>query len=285
MKNIRNVVFAILVCIMLVLTSGVCVFATQAVPADTPAVRIYSINGDEAVIPETQLYSYKQVGWSDNLSDVQTTLYSVDGRTIDVFNGKVDAWLKVGWYYSPVVRIYSTNGAETVIPAEQLDVYKQVGWSDVLSDVRTTLYSADGRIINVINDNVDYYLKEGWMLSTAAKPEVEYDAILAGDLSSIAGTYGWESELENKLFWYYEDFEVRLEEIQKYPDGSYHLSMAYSSDGETEPCAYDGWYIYPVGVEVWWCGEFVPTDTTKVRAFTGNGDIMCPDCLDYRVSD
>ena len=85
------------------------------------------------------------------------TLYAPDGRTIDVIEEEVEAYINVGWYKVPVTAVYTSDGRSAVIACSELDVYKALGWNDTV-----TVYAPDGRSANVSFAVMKDYLALGW---------------------------------------------------------------------------------------------------------------------------
>ncbi len=94
------------------------------------------------------------------------TLYALDGRTVEVPSDQAEAYLAVGWYYTPVTVLYAADGRTQVVPTGEVDAYVAVGWYKSLNDIKVTLYAADGRTIAVMPNEVDAYLSAGWYRSS-----------------------------------------------------------------------------------------------------------------------
>ena len=90
------------------------------------------------------------------------TMYAMDGRTIKVPSSKKDAYLKVGWYDSPIITVYAMDGRTAKIPSSKKAAYLKVGWYDKKSDVTITMYSLDGRKKEVFKGKVAAEKKVGW---------------------------------------------------------------------------------------------------------------------------
>ena len=56
------------------------------------------------------------------------TLYSLDGREEVVKESDVEAQLTVGWYLEPVTVLYSKDGRAEVTPVSKVEEQKTVGW-------------------------------------------------------------------------------------------------------------------------------------------------------------
>lgn len=59
---------------------------------------LYSLDGRTIEVTDSEVSSYLAVGWFLTLAETQQTLYAPDGRTITVFKAEVPAQTKVGWY-------------------------------------------------------------------------------------------------------------------------------------------------------------------------------------------
>ncbi len=56
------------------------------------------------------------------------TMYSADGRTIDIFDYEVPAYEAVGWYTEPVKIMYAADGRTLYVKTSEIEAYKNVGW-------------------------------------------------------------------------------------------------------------------------------------------------------------
>ena len=158
-----------------------------------PYVTVWNAKGEVMHILSSDVDRYAQYGWSANITDVKTTLYSSDGRTLSVFNsevesyvavglykdkyttiyttdgrsetvptGELNSYLNAGWYPYPVTILYSKYGDTKIVPTAEARHYLPYGWCTDKSQVYTTLYSSDGRTIEVLNTQVNSYIAYGW---------------------------------------------------------------------------------------------------------------------------
>ena len=90
------------------------------------------------------------------------TIYAMDGRTKTIAEKDKQAYLKVGWYDSPIITVYAMDGRTKKIPSSKKDAYLKVGWYDKKSDVCVTMYALDGRTKEVFKGKVAAEKKVGW---------------------------------------------------------------------------------------------------------------------------
>ncbi len=63
-------------------------------------VTLYALDGRTAEVLESEVDAYLNVGWYRTLEETQQILYAPDGRTVTVFKSEVSAYKNVGWYES-----------------------------------------------------------------------------------------------------------------------------------------------------------------------------------------
>lgn len=61
-------------------------------------VTLYALDGRTIEVLESEVPAYLNVGWYRTLAETQQTMYAPDGRTITVFKSEVAAYKNVGWY-------------------------------------------------------------------------------------------------------------------------------------------------------------------------------------------
>lgn len=61
-------------------------------------VTLYALDGRTIEVLESEVAAYLNVGWYSTLAETQQTMYAPDGRTITVFKAEVLAYKNVGWY-------------------------------------------------------------------------------------------------------------------------------------------------------------------------------------------
>ena len=70
--------------------------------SDTPPkeskVTLYALDGRTIEVCESEVPAYLNVGWYRTLAETQQTMYAPDGRTITIFKAEVSAYKSVGWY-------------------------------------------------------------------------------------------------------------------------------------------------------------------------------------------
>ncbi len=89
---------------------AVMLFSIAAVANAASKVTLYSENGKTISVNADEVYSYEQVGWHQNRSEVTTTLYSNTGNSITVYNAQVAEYLAVGWSLTPIKANIITTG-------------------------------------------------------------------------------------------------------------------------------------------------------------------------------
>ena len=61
-------------------------------------VTLYALDGRTIEVLESEVSAYLNVGWYRTLQETQQILYAPDGRTITVFKSEVPGYKNVGWY-------------------------------------------------------------------------------------------------------------------------------------------------------------------------------------------
>lgn len=61
-------------------------------------VTLYALDGRTIDVLESEVPAYLNVGWYRTLSETQQTMYAPDGRTTTIFKSEVSAYKNVGWY-------------------------------------------------------------------------------------------------------------------------------------------------------------------------------------------
>lgn len=65
-------------------------------------VILYALDGRTIEVLESEVPAYLNVGWYRTLAETQQTMYASDGRTITVFKSEVADYKNVGWYEAQV---------------------------------------------------------------------------------------------------------------------------------------------------------------------------------------
>ena len=81
--------------------NGAMIFLVMIPIEETPVenkVTLYSLDGRTIDVLESEVSAYLNVGWYRTIEETQQTLYAPDGRTITVFKSEVSAYKNVGWY-------------------------------------------------------------------------------------------------------------------------------------------------------------------------------------------
>ena len=87
-------------------------------------------------------------------------LYSTDGRTINVHENEVEAYVNVGWYEYPVVTMYTSDGRSLVVRQCDVKIWENVGWFDGRKIIK--IYAPDGRSAIIPLWQLQSYLNVGW---------------------------------------------------------------------------------------------------------------------------
>lgn len=61
-------------------------------------VTLYSLDGRTIEVLESEVSAYLNVGWYRTLAETQQTMYAPDGRNITIFKSEVATYKNVGWY-------------------------------------------------------------------------------------------------------------------------------------------------------------------------------------------
>lgn len=61
-------------------------------------VTLYALDGRTIEVFESEVSAYLNVGWYRTLAETQQVMYAPDGRTITIFKSEVPAYKNVGWY-------------------------------------------------------------------------------------------------------------------------------------------------------------------------------------------
>ena len=152
---------------ILKLVTIVALFLTVAVMTANASERVtmYSLDGRAINVDAREVPSYRSVGWYTNINDVRTTMYSLDGRTIEIWKSEVDNYKNVGWYENisnVKATMYSPAGIIIDVWKSEVDDYKSVGWYDDINDARVTMCARDGRTLEVWKNEYETYKAMGW---------------------------------------------------------------------------------------------------------------------------
>ncbi|MBE7062412.1 MAG: hypothetical protein E7390_01295 [Ruminococcaceae bacterium] len=61
-------------------------------------VKLYALDGRTTEVPEGEVSAYLLVGWYRTKEETQQTLYAPDGRTMTVYKAEVPTYTSLGWY-------------------------------------------------------------------------------------------------------------------------------------------------------------------------------------------
>lgn len=101
----------------------------------------------------------------EQIAEKSVTLYANDGRTIDVAESEVSAYLQVGWYRTreeTQQTLYANDGRTLTVYKSQVPAQLKVGWYLTKEETQQVLYARDGRTITVFKAEVPAYKKVGW---------------------------------------------------------------------------------------------------------------------------
>ena len=75
------------------------------------------------------------------------TMYSLDGRIIEVNDSEIEAYRQVNWFYGKPVTMYAADGRTLYVPNSEVTAYQNVGWyktySEAQASVRTYTYTSN----------------------------------------------------------------------------------------------------------------------------------------------
>ena len=230
-------------------------------------VTMYSPDGQTVDIPKSKVDYYKNQGWSENKSDIYTTMYSSrdlsTAREIDVLNSRVEDYLSAGWVPKSELftTLYSYDGRTLEVANVSVETYRAVGWQ-YRNEVYTTLYTEDGRKAEFLNSDVAKQKAVGWyewseLQRTLYSEDGRSIQVHKNEVDAYKKV-GWYEWNELYITMYSEDgrkINVRKNEIEAYKKvGWYEWNelyvTMYSADGRTtsvrknEVEAYKkvGWY-------------------------------------------
>ena len=184
-----------------------------------------------------------------SLTSFSATIYAPDGRTAEVADTDVEAYVAVGWYKVPVTALYSLDGRSVIVASSEADAYKAVGWYDAV-----TIYAPDGRTAKVMPYEVNAYVAVGWSTESFVK-------LYALDGRTISVPYS-QAEAYKAVGWYGSYTEViqtlyasngRMITVYK-AEVPLYVSLGWSESVTYDFCFYSGTavpsYTYITGVAV-----------------------------------
>lgn len=111
-------------------------------------------------------------GCSTTEYEGQVTLYTADGQEVTVDAEEVDDYLYEGWYDEPVTVLYHDNDmAGRIFTEKEAKKAIEKGWR---RDVPVQLFNIDGDFIRVWEEDVEKYESEGWRLSRVSHYMIPY---------------------------------------------------------------------------------------------------------------
>ena len=105
------------------------------------------------------------------------TMYSADGRELIVAESEVEAQKTVGWFTAPPVLMYSADGRQLLVSGDEIELYQNVGW---YLEPMSTMYAPFDRTIAVPTWQVQDYVNVGWFtthdeaLYNEIIPQIQY---------------------------------------------------------------------------------------------------------------
>lgn len=100
-------------------------FALQAQMCYVSAVTMYSADGREIQVSAKEVEAQRAVGWFTSLP---VTMYAADGRELLVSEDEVALYQTLGWYSEPLHTVYAPYDRSLTVPAAEVQAYVNVGW-------------------------------------------------------------------------------------------------------------------------------------------------------------
>ncbi len=141
----------VVMAMLLTMWSG-SVFTNQTVWGST----MYALDGRTLEVNDYEIEAYRQVGW---YYGKPVTMYTLDGRTLTIGENDVEMYRQVGWYYGKPVTMYALDGRTLTIGENDVEMYRQVGW---YYGKPVTMYAPDGRTLTIGANDVEMYRQVGW---------------------------------------------------------------------------------------------------------------------------
>ena len=128
-------------------------------------VTLYANDGRTIKVFESKIDAYINVGWHKTLAETQQIMYATDGRKITVFKAQVPDYEKVGWYKTIAETqqiMYAADGRKITVFKAQVPDYEKAGWYKTIAETQQTMYATDGRKTTVFKAQVPAYKQVGW---------------------------------------------------------------------------------------------------------------------------
>lgn len=126
------------------------------------------------------------------------TLYSIDGRTIDVHQSEVNAYLNVGWYQAPVTIMYSEDDRTIVVYESEVEAYEKVGWTDGKEMI--TIYAPPRRVSRIPRSQRTTYLNLGWHKQPIYSDDDFYEYTSIPKFEKVSGGYLINTYTEDNMY-------------------------------------------------------------------------------------
>lgn len=227
--------------------------------------------------------------------NIQGTVWNIDVNKTTASNNRSmrnifgTAWIE----YGDEMKFYTDNSFYYYIGAGiggegTYCINNEISYEIITYEEEITEYGnlslEDGCIVQKEDGLVIYWKKTGDLTPS--------DRLLNGDFSEFAGTYKYNSGNSFELLANglsnidvsSEKTEFRVEDICESSDGTYIWSVNCYYNGE----CMDGviCIIYPKGVEVVsYDGRILPTDTSKVRFWSGNAEVSDVQYIAYKQDE
>lgn len=129
MKMLRKLFAALVLSILCV-----CLFGGFTVPPEpeTGLVTVYSRDGRILELEPDAVEAYTKDGWSEDFNQVASTIWKTDGNSKMVLEGMVDDYLRQGWYGSKeavTVIMADTDGQEKDVFKDDISACLEKGWT------------------------------------------------------------------------------------------------------------------------------------------------------------
>lgn len=83
---------------VLILTKDAGEYVLPNETATESTVTLYALDGRTTDVLESEVYAYLNVGWYRTLQETQQTVYAPDGRTMTIYKSEVPLYTNLGWY-------------------------------------------------------------------------------------------------------------------------------------------------------------------------------------------
>ncbi len=133
---------------------------------------IYNSQGENREVLRIDLDLWRGQGWSDNIADMQTTLFADDGSRAAVWNDYVEDSLAGGLHLTEAeaqTLLYGADGTEMTVWNAEVEAYLTQGFYRTPEEAHTVIYSPDGAEMTVWRAEAEAYLAQGWSETPPAR--------------------------------------------------------------------------------------------------------------------